>query len=431
MLVLLWPSNKQHTKPRIDSMRQLTLPIAATLLCLLPAAARAQADLRFELVASGFTAPLFLGAPAGDDRLFVVEKGGAIRIVENGVVRSTPFLNLSGLVNTSGEQGLLGLAFDPSYATNGRFYVNYISAGAQDTVVARYTVSSDRNIADPASAQTIITIDQPADRNNHKAGWIGFRPNEPQNLYIATGDGGSSNDPDNFAQNLNSDLGKILRLDVSGSGAGYTIPASNPFAGAIAGKDEIWAYGLRNPFRNSFDRATGDFYIADVGQNTREEINFEPAPGVGGRNYGWRPREGTVDNPGVSDPAPPGAVNPIFDYDRSKGTSITGGYVYRGSKIPEFQGTYLFGDFGAGTFTSFRNTNGTVTEVVDRTSQLDPNNAFFPTNTLASFGEDGAGELYAVSFRGSVYRLIPEPGSAVFLVTAGLALALRRPRRKS
>jgi glucose/arabinose dehydrogenase len=395
---------------------------------LTPVTANAETPLRLDLFASGFSQPLFVGAPAGDNRLFVVEKGGSIKIVENGIVQPTPFLNLSSQVNTSGEQGLLGLAFDPNYATNGRFYVNYISAATQDTVIARYTASANRNLADSNSGQVILTVDQPSGFDNHKAGWIGFRPNEPSNLYIATGDGGGGNDPNNLAQNTSSNLGKILRVDVSGSAAGYTIPAGNPFAGATSGIDEIWAYGLRNPFRNSFDRLTGDFYIADVGQSTREEVNFEAASGVAGVNYGWRAREGKADNPSVGDATPQGAVDPIYDYDHTSGRrSITGGYVYRGGAIPEFQGTYLFGDFVAGTFGSFRYSNGVLSELTDRTTQIDPTNAF-PGSALSSFGEDGAGELYAVNISGSIYKLVPEPGITALLACGALTALTRRRR---
>jgi glucose/arabinose dehydrogenase len=386
----------------------------------------AHAQLSLERVASGLSAPLFLGAPAGDQRLFVVEKGGTIKIVQNGTVLPNPFLDISSLINAQGERGLLGLAFDPNYAANGRFYVNYIDKVSLDTVVARFTTSTtDLNRADFNSRQTILTVDQPAPEN-HKAGWIGFRPNEPNNLYIATGDGGGSNDPENRAQNISDNLGKILRIDVSGSIAGYTIPAGNPFVGT-AGNDEIWASGLRNPFRNSFDRLTGDFYIADVGESAREEINFEAAPGTAGRNYGWRAREGTLDNGAVGDPRPTGAVDPIFEYDRNTGRSVTGGYVYRGSRIPHFQGTYLFGDFIFGRFFSFRYNGTSLTEFQNRDAELDPSNVLFAGGSLSSFGEDGFGELYAVNYGGSIYRLIPEPSSAVLLL-CGSALLLRRRR---
>ena len=233
-----------------------------------------------QIVASGFDRPLFATAPNGDPRLFVVEQGGLVKVMQNGVVLPTPFLDLSAKVDTTGERGLLGMAFDPSFETNRRFYVDYIDKTTLNTVVATYQASvSQPNIADAASAQNVLTVAQPAFAN-HKAGWIGFRPGESANLYIATGDGGSANDPDNRAQNLNENLGKILRVDVAAdhfpgdpTRYGYGIPTGN----ITGGNPEIYAYGLRNPYRDSFDRETGTFYIADVGQNQREEINIGAA----------------------------------------------------------------------------------------------------------------------------------------------------------
>ncbi|RZJ02990.1 MAG: cadherin, partial [Rubrivivax sp.] len=208
-----------------------------------------------------YDTPLFLTAPVGDSRLFVVEKGGVIKVQQGGAV--SEWLNLSGQVDTAGERGLLGLAFDPGFSSNGRFYVDYIDATTKNTVVASYTANS-LGVVDPTSARTILTVAQPAGVSNHKAGWIGFSVADPGQLYIATGDGGGGNDPSNNAQNINSNLGKLLRV-TPGTDGGYTVPANNPFVGT-AGNDEIWAIGLRNPFRNSFDRQTGDLWIGDVGQ---------------------------------------------------------------------------------------------------------------------------------------------------------------------
>lgn len=382
--------------------------------------AQAATPLQLSPVVSGLAAPLFLTAPAGDDRLFIVERAGRIRVWQGGALLPTPFLDISAQVDTAGERGLLGLAFDPDYASNGRFYVNYIDSTSLDTVVARYTApSAGSNVADVGSGQTLLSVAQPAGLSNHKAGWLGFRPGEPDYLYIATGDGGGGNDPDNRAQDLTDNLGKILRIDVSPA-SGYAIPAGNPYVG-LAGNDEIWAYGLRNPYRNSFDRLTGDFYIADVGQNTAEEIDLEPAPGTGGRNYGWRALEGDGDNPGVADPAPVDAVAPLLSYAHGTlGQTVIGGYVYRGGAIPDLEGTYFFGDYVSGGLYSLRQVAGGVTEFTDRTTELgDP---FGPFN-LAAFGEDGQGELYALGLDGTVYQLaaIPEPAMA-WLLGAGLGL---------
>jgi glucose/arabinose dehydrogenase len=405
-------------------------------------------NLSLQPVASGLSQPLFVTAPAGDSRLFIVEKGGIIKVQSAPGATPTNFLNLGSaglnLINTSGERGLLGMAFDPDYATNGRFYVDYIDRVTFDTKVARYTVSANPNVAN-TTGTVVLTVDQtvtvsgsPNEFTNHKAGWIGFRPGEAAtNLYVATGDGGNSDDPGLNAQNLNSNRGKNLRIDVSGAGAAAPA-AGNPFIGATPGNDEIWAYGLRNPFRNSFDRDTAHFYIGDVGQGTREEVDIEEAPGTGGRNYGWRPLEGSGDNPGVGDAAPGNATGPVFDYLHGGSTfspagqsgSITGGYVYRGRALPAIDGTYFFADFVTGKIGSFiydPATNALVPgSVTDRTPQLDPTGTLFGANAISSFGEDGLGELYFVDINGEVFKLVPEPGAA----TTTLALGAMRRRER-
>lgn len=376
-----------------------------------------------------FSQPVFLTAPTGDARLFVVEKGGRIQVLDNGV--KSIYLDISTLVNTSGERGLLGMAFDPGFASNGRFYVDYIDQITRNTVVAAYTAPLPAaNSADPASAKLIISVVQPAGLENHKAGWIGFRNTDPGQLYIATGDGGGGNDPNNLAQNLNSNLGKILRITPQ-AGGGYTVPASNPFAGAVAGNDEIWAYGLRNPYRNSFDRLSGDFWIADVGQDSREEVNFQAADSVLGINYGWRAREGSIDNPAVADPAPAGATNPIFEYAHNQlGKSIIGGYVYHGGAEPGLDSSYFFGDFVSGRIFTIRQGGNVAASLTERTADL---GTPFGANELASFGEDGVGNIYAVGFNGDIYRIataVPEPGTWAMLL-GGLLLLGGKVRSSS
>jgi len=395
--------------------------------------AAAQAALALEgqvLVSSGLQQPLLLTAPAGDGRLFVAEKGGLIRLMVGGSLQATPFLDLSGKVDTSGERGLLGLAFDPNYASNGRFYVNYIDKATLNTVVERYQVAAPgSNVANSASAQLILSVAQPAGRSNHKGGWMGFRPGDTQNLFIATGDGGGSNDPDNNAQNANSLLGKMLRIDVSGASAGYAVPTDNPFAGSASVRQEVWANGLRNPFRNSFDRQTGDFWIGDVGQGVREEVNFELASATGGANYGWRLREGTVATPGVGGSAP-GLTEPIFDYTHQNagglGDSIIGGYVYRGPSIADADGRYFFGDFVSNRIFSFAlGVGNTATDLRDDTAAFIGGTGL---SGLDSFGEDGVGRLYAVGVNGVIVQLVPEPQTYALLL-AGLALGAFCARR--
>lgn len=371
------------------------------------------------LIGSGFEQPVFLGAPVGDSRLFVVEKGGTIKVRDSLGGVST-VLDITAKVDSSGERGLLGLAFDAGFASNGRVYVNYIDKTTLSTVVESYSLTaSDIN----ASARTILTVAQPAGLSNHKAGWIGFSAADPGNLYVATGDGGGGNDPDNNAQNLSSNLGKLLRV-TPGADGGYTVPTSNPFVG-VAGNDEIWAYGLRNPFRNSFDRTTGDLWIGDVGQSAREEVNFaSAASGLGrGANYGWRPREGSIDNPGVGDPAPPNLTEPLFDYGRDAGDgTVIGGYVYRGGGDASLGGKYVFGDFVSGRIWSLD--GATATQLAS------PFGGF----QLTSFGEGGDGSLYAVGINGDIYLLaaaVPEPTSALLLALGLAAGGLLIRRRRS
>jgi glucose/arabinose dehydrogenase len=357
--------------------------------------------------ALGLDFPLFVTAPPGDNtRLFVVEKGGVIKIVVLATeqVLSTPFISIT--VNAAGEGGLLGLAFHPNYSLNGFFYV-YIINAAGDTEIRRYTRSStDPNVADPASVQLVLSVDQPAGLTNHKAGWLGFGLDGF--LYAALGDGGGGGDPGENAENLNSLLGKMLRLDINAPDAfpsdplkNYAIPGTNPFAGPIPGFDEIWSYGLRNPFRNSFDRLTGDFYIADVGQGRQEEVNVSTfASGAGaGINFGWDIMEGSLCFEPMMNCSTSDLALPILEYDHSQGCSITGGYVYRGLAIPALQGTYFYGDFCQGFVRSFRFVNGVATEQADWVTLR-------PGGNITSFGEDAAGELYIVTSAGGLFRIV-------------------------
>jgi glucose/arabinose dehydrogenase len=346
-----------------------------------------------EVFQSGFSSPLFASSPPGDtDRLFVVERGGLVRIVKDGGILPTPFLDLTGVAGGSGEQGLLGLAFHPAYASNGYLFVNYTDASG-DTHVARYTVSADPDVVDAGSAEPILFVDQPY--SNHNGGMLAFGPDGM--LYAGLGDGGSGGDPDGNGQDRTTLLGSLLRLDVD-AGLPYGIPADNPFAGHATYREEIWAFGLRNPWRFSFDRQNGDLYIGDVGQSVVEEIDYQRADSPGGENYGWNVMEGSRCYLSSSCPQS-GLALPVAEYGHSAGCSVTGGYVYRGSGSPDLQGRYFYGDFCSGWIRSFVMSDGVATDLQDHSADIDkvPN--------LASFGEDGAGELYVVSLGGTVYRL--------------------------
>jgi len=356
-----------------------------------PNAAYPSANISATRVASGLNQPLFAAAPPGDTgRLFIVEKTGAIRILDlnTGSVLGTPFLTVP--VDSSGERGLLGVTFDPDYASNGFFYIyRTVATPATHNVVERYQVSSNPNLANAGSRQTVIDLDNLSGATNHNAGWIGFGPDN--DLYIATGDNANSAN----AQTLSNLLGKILRIDVDG-GLPYQLPSDNPFVSTPGARPEIFALGLRNPWRASFDSASGALFIGDVGENTIEEINL----GQKGANYGWPNSEGPSSNPAF--------VNPIAFYGRSVGNSVTGGYVYNGES-DGLNGQYFYTDFGSHRLFTLR-FDGANWISTDRTSQVQTNVGTI--NNPSSFGEDGRGNLYVVDIDGEVYRLTPTVSSS-------------------
>jgi len=348
------------------------------------------------LVTGALSAPLFVTAPPGDtSRLFVVEQGGRIRVLVHDTLLPGPFLDVSGHIRAGGEQGLLSLAFHPAFAQNGRFFV-YFTDPDSNTRVVRYQVSADPNVADSTSGDTILAVPQPF--ANHNGGLLVFGPDGK--LYVGLGDGGSGGDPFGNGQRLGTVLGKILRLDVD-LPAPY-VPADNPFVGTAGARDEIWLYGLRNPWRFSFDRTTGDLYIGDVGQNTWEEVDVLTSRGSpGGQNLGWNVMEGNHCY------APPscnraGLVPPVTEYGHAEGCAITGGYVARGGRVPALEGLYLYGDYCGGWVRSFRYAGGQATESRDWPSLA-------VTGGLSSFGEDPKGDLYITSLSGSLYRIVAHP----------------------
>jgi len=336
---------------------------------------------RWQLIVAGLVRPVDL-QPDGSDRLFVIEKAGRIRIIENGGLIETPFLNIEDRVNdSSNEMGLLGLAFHPIYAQSGYFFVNYTGNGG-DTIISRFRVSRDSNIADPASEIILLRLNQPF--RNHNGGTLQFGPDGY--LYAGLGDGGSAGDPFGNGQKMDTLLGKVLRMDVD-SADPYAVPADNPFG------NEIWDYGLRNPWRISFDRLTGDLYIGDVGQGTWEEIDIHPANASGGINFGWNYREGAHNYSGT---APAGLTDPVAEYSHTEGgCSVTGGYVYRGF-MSEWNGIYLYGDYCTGYVW------GLVKFGEDWQTQL----LFETGERITSFGQDEGGELFLVSDGGRIYKLV-------------------------
>lgn len=353
----------------------------------------------------GFSQPVYVtDAGDGSGRLFVVEKGGVIKIIKHGAVLPQPFLDISDHVGTLSEAGLLSIAFPPDYATSGDFFVYYNHSdpnlvpppngepnGGFDTVVARFRVTADPDVADPASEERILLRNQPY--QNHNGGEIAFGPDGY--LYIGLGDGGDAGDPLNSGQRLDTVLGKILRIQVGATGS-YTIPATNPFVNTPGAKGEIWDLGLRNPWRWSFDRATGDLLIGDVGQDHYEELDMHPAGTSGGLNFGWNCREGL--HPYANPPCTGAFTDPFWEYDHTVGIAVTGGYVYRGTAYPNFAGKYFFADFGGGQIWSTTRSGSGWTP-----TQLELSTGY----SISSFGEDQSGELYVVSFgNGMVYHIV-------------------------
>ncbi|PAX08226.1 PQQ-dependent sugar dehydrogenase [Sphingomonas lenta] len=372
-----------------------------------------------------FAQPVFATyAPGGDPSLlFVVERAGAVRVLDTdtGQVTGTAIQLASGRVGLSGERGLLGLAFHPEFQTNGWAFLSLVNPDGQTEILRYKTMASDPTRLDPASETLIWRFDRLPEYDNHAGGWIGFGPDG--HLYLASGDGGGGNDPANQAQNRDSLLGKMLRIDVDGADAfasdpnrNYAIPTDNPFVGE-AGADEVWAYGLRNPWRNSFDRETGDLYIADVGQGAREEVNWQAATSDGGENYGWVVREGDRVNvtgrPGNPPPDDPSLVDPVLAYAHGpvNGRSITGGYVYRGPG-EGLEGFYVYGDFISGRIAAFRVEEGEAADATDLNDRIVGLNAAGTLPRLTSFAEGVGGELYAMAIDGGLYRLSPSAGAA-------------------
>jgi glucose/arabinose dehydrogenase len=344
----------------------------------------------WSLITSGLNMPIGLAnAGDGSGRLFILEQAGVIRILQENQLQAEPFLDITNRVGCCGERGLLGLAFHPQYSENGFFFVNYTDING-DTVIARFQASEEANRADANSEVKLLTVGQPY--QNHNGGSLAFGPDGY--LYLGLGDGGSGGDPLGNGQNKNTLLGKILRLDVD-QGEPYSIPPDNPFAQG-GGAPEVWAYGLRNPWRFSFDRLTGELLIGDVGQGSWEEIDYLPAGHPGGVNFGWNYKEGNQPYSSIAVPSNIELIDPVAVYGRDQGYSVTGGVVYRGAQLPEWQGVYFFGDYGSGLIWG-------LLQAEDGAWQ---NRVLFDTGTsITSFGEDESGEVYFVSYQGNLYQL--------------------------
>ena len=372
------------------------LPLLAACVSDNPAGPPAGTSVRpgLDKLADGLDFPLYLTAPAGDDRLFIVEKNGRIRVLKEGSLLTAPFLDLSGQVSTGGEQGLLSMAFHPDYAANGRFFVDFTNR-AGDTRVVEFRVSGDPDIAEPQPVRAILEVEQPF--SDHNGGLVLFGPDGK--LYVGLGDGGAADDPLEAGQDKGTLLGAILRLDVDGE-TPFGVPPDNPFVDDPEARSEIWVYGLRNPWRFSFDHARGDFYVADVGQNAWEEVNAAAGAHAAGLNFGWDLMEGRscLEPAGCDTTA---VALPVVVYGRAEGCAVIGGYVYRGSALPDLSGTYFYSDFCSGFVRSFVLAGEQATG--ERSwPDLEPDEV-----PVVSFGEDAEGELYILTGAGAVYKIVP------------------------
>lgn len=416
---------------------------AATAIIGETAIAASLTDLRFSTVVSGglISQPTSVTSAPADGRLFITERTGRIRVVSNGVLQPTPFLDLTSIVNSGDERGLFHLAFSHDFATSGVLYAAYNQSADLDLVVSKITVNPSA-ASNPTYTSSLVVKANLGAVNNHHGGWIGFRPGDPQNLFVSVGD---ANNP-GAAQSLDGPLnGKILRVSTSG----FNTPAAgNPFLGNANLRDDlVWAYGLRNVWKASFDRQTGDLYLGDVGNNSREELNVERASHTGGSNYGWLFKEGDIQNPQFAGTVPTGLTDPQLAYPHhpaqgglgvafsptASSASITTGITYRGSELPFLTGSHLFGDFSSGRFavTSYDTLTNALSPYTEITATLNPSGSAFNRFQLVSFGEDAQGEIYALNYgNGALLKLtaIPEP-AALSLLCPSLALLARRTRR--
>ena len=393
----------------MTTLRPFLLAATASMSALVGATTTAQTPLTTELVSGGLSSPVALtNYPGQPNRLLVVQRGGRIRTINNGTIVNNDFLNITSKVLSGGERGLLGMTFHPDFENNGYFYVNYTATGGGATVVERYSIDPAHPLLGDPTSGTIIYGPVPQPFSNHNAGDLAFGPDGK--LYIPLGDGGSGGDPGCRAQNPQTPLGKMIRINDDGS-----IPSDNPWVGNPNVLDEIWAFGLRNPWRFSFDQQTGDMWIADVGQGAREEINFTPFGSAGGENYGWKMMEGlncfSTSGCGAFGVQPcnsPLLTDPIYQYTHGGGRcSITGGYVYRGCAIPDLQGTYFFADYCSDDIWSIEFDGSSVQNFTNRTAELAPGGGQ-SILSISSFGQTEDGEVYIVELGGQVWKIVPD-----------------------